>query len=432
MSEPRGIEERLDWFLSHNPSGPGMCAQHSWRALGGNQNPPNPERWGTPDANAVYGKVKASGRYWTGTPKRGALVVWQYGDNGHVAICYDSAGTKIATTDPKNKPGGVGVESIAYPEQWGASPNRRIWTDEYNGSRFSVGEAIAPGDVYLSKLVYGQEASDSVARLQAVLNVHSLDGGETLPISGNYYTETDEEVRLCQKQHGYGNDPVKGSSVGPKQAEHLFAGSGCNVINDLPVPVEPVPPEPPDLPDRNTGGSAWDEYSGKPSGTLTVKASDGYVALDAVTPKAPADGLEFHMAYLHCDLTWSGTGDGDIRLKYVRDGGDATAYQDYTVRNGKEDFLITHGQHWEAGEQGVGGKWYINVGAGISKVVITTRYAKIGGVTYDSKPTGKAVAKALTGAPVGVGSIRTWAIGITTAVVVLLVVEAKRGIGNGN
>lgn len=34
MSDPRGIEERLDWFLTHNPSGPGMCAQQHGRMSG--------------------------------------------------------------------------------------------------------------------------------------------------------------------------------------------------------------------------------------------------------------------------------------------------------------------------------------------------------------------------------------------------------------
>jgi murein DD-endopeptidase MepM/ murein hydrolase activator NlpD len=86
--------------------------------------------------------------------------------------------------------------------------------------------------VYLSKLHYGQTDSDSVKHLQAVLNGHPLQGGQDLPISGNYLDQTDEEVRLCQVQHGYGNDPVNASWVGPEQAEHLFAGKGYTVIAD--------------------------------------------------------------------------------------------------------------------------------------------------------------------------------------------------------
>jgi len=83
--------------------------------------------------------------------------------------------------------------------------------------------------VYLDKLRYGQTDSDSVWHLQNVLNGHTLDGGQTLPLTGNYLGETDEEVRLCQTQHGYGNDPAGGSYVGSKQAEHLFGGKGYTI-----------------------------------------------------------------------------------------------------------------------------------------------------------------------------------------------------------
>lgn len=86
--------------------------------------------------------------------------------------------------------------------------------------------------VYLSKLHYGQEDSDSVWYLQDVLNRHPLSGGSTLPTTGNYFDQTDHEVILCQQQHGFGNDAPGTSFVGPSQAEHLFAGSGLTVIKD--------------------------------------------------------------------------------------------------------------------------------------------------------------------------------------------------------
>ena len=79
--------------------------------------------------------------------------------------------------------------------------------------------------VYLDKLHYGQTESDSVWHLQNVLNGHKLDGGQELPLSGNYLDETDEEIRLCQAQHGFGSDPAKKSYVGQKQADHLFGDS---------------------------------------------------------------------------------------------------------------------------------------------------------------------------------------------------------------
>jgi hypothetical protein len=103
--------------------------------------------------------------------------------------------------------------------------------------------------VYLSKLHYGQEDSDSVWYLQDVINRHSLAGGSTIPTTGNYFDQTDHEVILCQQQHGFGNDPAGTSYVGKGQADHLFAGSGLTVNNDTgsggggtPPPTQPPPP----------------------------------------------------------------------------------------------------------------------------------------------------------------------------------------------
>lgn len=220
---PRSVQARIDWFLSHKPSDFGMCAQHSWRSLGGDYG--NPPKWGCDNANEVYDKVKASGRYWTGTPKRGALVLWRYGNNGHAAICYDDAGTQIATTDPSNegKTPITGVEPISYPSKWGASSSARIWTDQYNGVRFDVGTpTISHGPVHLSKLVFGQKDSDDVKRLQLHLNGHPLKNGSTLPITGNFLEQTAREAILCQQQHGFGNDSVEDCHIGPQQAAHLF------------------------------------------------------------------------------------------------------------------------------------------------------------------------------------------------------------------
>lgn len=139
MRAPRGVEQRIDWFLSHHPGKAGMCARHSWQSLGGDYG--NPPRWGAPDANAVYDKIVASKRFFRGDPPKGALVVWRYGRHGHAAISL--GGGMIATTDPTNQPGQTGIEPIAYPQKWGARIGYRIWTDEYNGVRFPVGEKAA-------------------------------------------------------------------------------------------------------------------------------------------------------------------------------------------------------------------------------------------------------------------------------------------------
>lgn len=133
----RSVEARINWFLTHNPSGVGMCAQHTWHSLGGNKTTPCPPRWGAAHANAVYDKVIASGRYWRGgIPPRGAIVLWKYGKYGHAALSLGDG--KIATTDPTGKPGGVGVEDLTYPHKWGANSRDRIWTDTYNGVKVGV------------------------------------------------------------------------------------------------------------------------------------------------------------------------------------------------------------------------------------------------------------------------------------------------------
>lgn len=165
MTEPRGINERISWFLDHNADGPGLCAQHSWRSLGGDYG--NPPAWGCASANEVYDKVKKSGRYWTGTPKRGALVLWRYGNNGHAAIAHD-AGDRIDTTnpDPDNASGtATDVEGIGYPAKWGATQAARIWTDQYNNVRFPVGdeEDDMPSADEIAKAVWDQEVEDPVS-----------------------------------------------------------------------------------------------------------------------------------------------------------------------------------------------------------------------------------------------------------------------------
>jgi hypothetical protein len=157
VSEPRGIEERLDWFRSHNPSGPGMCSQHTWHALGGDKG--NPPAWGCSDANECVDKVKKSGRAFTdGIPPRGAWVGWKYGSNGHAALS-NGDGT-ITTTDPSNgKP--TGVEPLDYPRRWGytGSADYTVWSDQYNGVRFDVGDDMS------NNYDYGFHGAESVLKV---------------------------------------------------------------------------------------------------------------------------------------------------------------------------------------------------------------------------------------------------------------------------
>ena len=113
---------------------------------------------------------------------------------------------------------------------YGYNDDRKPQFDVTSGGGGGTYPTPTSKTVYLDKLKYGQQDSDSVWYLQDALNDHSLSGGQTLPLVGDYGPETDEEVRLCQAQHGFGNDPVHESYVGAKQAEHLFAGRGLTIV----------------------------------------------------------------------------------------------------------------------------------------------------------------------------------------------------------
>jgi hypothetical protein len=374
----RGIEDRITWFLEHEPSGPGMCAQHTWHSLGGDKG--CPPAWGAANANAVVAKLRSAGKLYTTSlddPPRGALVVYEYGNNGHA--CLSLGDGRIATTDPSNgQP--TGTEPITYPKKWGAANGGRPtgWSDYYNGVTFTVGSSPDVGTVYLSKLHYGQRDSDSVIELQAALNAHTLSGGQTLPITGDYLDQTDEEVRLCQRQHGYGNDPVNGSNVGPEQAGHLFPDN-VTIIDDRPPVVDPPPTvDPPDVPDAawidHTFG-LWKWYSGKQTGAIDLD-NDG--EWHSILPAQPASGItaessEHHFLYLRCELPDNRTADRTIETKFVRSDGDATAYSSPAWTPNARDSVAIFNAHFEDGS-GLGGQWWVKVSGG--NIEITTRYAK--------------------------------------------------------
>jgi Peptidase family M23 len=85
------------------------------------------------------------------------------------------------------------------------------------------GSPWAAGDVYVDKLAFGSMDSDSVRRLQYQLNGVSLEGGQELPITGNYLEQTDNEVRLWQDQIAHDPpDPVGKSFLGPNQTALMF------------------------------------------------------------------------------------------------------------------------------------------------------------------------------------------------------------------
>lgn len=130
----------------------------------------------------------------------------------------------------------------------------------------------------------------------------------------------------------------------------------------------------------------WSSYSGKPDGTIVIPNGD-YVRLDVNTDDPPIAGLEWHLLYANCVLRWNPNAAeqvGVIRVKYVREGGDATAFQDFTVTGyaigNPDSFLITH-MHMENGEAGIGGRWWVRCAGALESIEVGTRYCKTDVVT---------------------------------------------------
>lgn len=126
---------------------------------------------------------------------------------------------------------------------------------------------------------------------------------------------------------------------------------------------------------------SWFNYSGKPSHPLIVTRGH-YQPLDVHTAAPPRAGIELHMLYANCRITWDAASGnrpryGRIRVKYVRDDGDATGYQDWQVIDGPgTDIFLVQPMHWEQGESGKGGRWHIRCEGDIARLDVTTRYAK--------------------------------------------------------
>ena len=143
-------------------------------------------------------------------------------------------------------------------------------------------------------------------------------------------------------------------------------------------------------------------FGGKPAGAFHAPADGKWYRVDIDVDDPTKSGLEIQEVYLHCDCTWKEpdsalwnalaatplaplldklkwwlTPAGEIRVRYTRESGDHTAYQDFTVASRKQDFLITH-NHSERGQAEQGGRWWVQVKGGLAAINITTRYAKTG------------------------------------------------------
>lgn len=107
-----------------------------------------------------------------------------------------------------------------------------------------AGTSIPVGRVRLSHLRFGTKGSDSVKRLQDVLNGLAL-GGTRLTVSGDYDEATRAEVQEWQLRVALDPKEFADGNLGPRQAKRIFAGTGNRLVDDSGVVDGPEPtPDP--------------------------------------------------------------------------------------------------------------------------------------------------------------------------------------------
>lgn len=384
MSAPRGVEDRLQWMVDHEPGEAGMCANWTWQAMGGDYG--NPPRWGAEDANEVVEKVRAAGGLFTSREApRGAFVLYTSSTHGHMCLSKGyQHGYDIMTTDPDGRWGTTGTWTQQGPiDDWGQK--WAGWAIRYNGVLLPMSE---PGPVYVDRLYQGSgqgEPSDSVTRLQDILNHTSIPapGNVDLPPTGYWGEQTTTVVNAWQKAQGY---PLT-TYLTDDQADKLFASwQGYEVIHaDEPIPPDPEPeppdpePEPPEQPGTVSGYGSEDWYSGKKAGPVAIKPGAGWTDLPGLVqpPSGITEGNphDHHFSYFRVELTEESTAKRLFEVRWVRSDGDATGYDhrlfDPSVR--KSYGFGTY--HTERGS-GLGGKWQAKVSGGSDPVNVTTHYAK--------------------------------------------------------
>lgn len=166
---------------------------------------------------------------------------------------------------------------------------------------------------------------------------------------------------------------------------------------DVEALLSPPPVDPPEPPIEPPGVVAddvliWHDYTGEPTTRQVIKPGD-WVLLD-IPPlkKVPASGHEDHMVYARLNFTWKplptvksfdeamrtiANYAGKVEIKFVRGDGDATAYDERHYSYGTKSIPFQQ-VHWETGEKGLAGKWYMKFHGGLASVEVDTRYAKTG------------------------------------------------------
>lgn len=354
--------------LADRTNDPGMCLQQTriWYEIAAKH----------PDASTGWRNAKY--RRTDRKPPRGAPVWWTGGSSGHGHIGLALGDGTFRSTDAAGR-GKVGTVSLDYPEkQWGLKWGG--WSADLNGVTIREIKAIYDGGtsvrpkVYLSRLKFGVKNSDSVKLLQERLNGIPLKGGSKLPVTGNYATRTDHEVRLWQAQICHDQpDPAGKSFLGPRQARKMFPADEYDLIDDQDDDEDPVQDGEPAV---SSAPGIWQWYSDKPGGVVTIHPDEKWHDLKGLVepPSKIKGGSEKRMLYLRIHLPKGRTADRAVQTRFVRGNGDETAYdsEEYGLTL---DSVPYSNIHFEKSD-GLGGKWQIWVTGGKDPLTLHTRYAK--------------------------------------------------------
>lgn len=109
-------------------------------------------------------------------------------------------------------------------------------------------------------------------------------------------------------------------------------------------------------------------------------AASGWTNIDMQTDRSPLNGLNFNKMYANVEPVFraGSAGFGTIRVRFVRESGDSTAYQDFQIRR---DSLISgrflmQPQHFGQGNR-TRGRWQLRCTGDITELRLHTRFVKI-------------------------------------------------------
>lgn len=233
------------------------------------------------------------------------------------------------------------------------------------------------GRVYESQMQSGAANSNSVFNLQVALRqagyvasdvftafygVRTIAAVQAFKIANNIQPTTGVADEATVKALGLTWVPRATVSVPPEAPK-------------VPVVVQPPASEVP----AAVPFLFWSDYTGKLTDPVTFKPDpDKWYLIPMKRPlkPVPASGHESHMLYARLGFDWDGSGDGaKVECKFVRGDGDATAYDERHYFYGTKSVPFQQ-THFEEGEKGLAGAWWMKFHGGVSRVTVTTRYAK--------------------------------------------------------